>query len=84
MQEETAPIEEITLTEEAIAIPTEATAYTEEVRAIEIYEADHYGKNQVTFIIDDVYLITVDLMTRKASFAYYEEAISEGRIIPEI
>ena len=81
MQEETAPIEEITLTEEA---PTEATAYTEEVRAIEIYEADHYGKNQVTFIIDDVYLITVDLMTRKASFAYYEEAISEGRIIPEI
>lgn len=64
--------------------PTEATAYTEEVRAIEIYEADCYGKNQVTFIIDDVYLITVDLMTRKASFAYYEEAISEERIIPKI
>ena len=56
-------------------------ANTEEVTATAIYSADQYGhKSTVTFIIDNYYVVTLDLITNKASWIYLQDAIAEDNI----
>lgn len=56
-------------------------ANTEEVTATAIYSADQYGhKSTVTFIIDNNYVVTLDLITNKASWIYLQDAIKEDGI----
>lgn len=54
---------------------------TEEMQATAIYNIDQYGhKSTVTFIIDNYYVVTLDLITNKSSWLYLQDAIAEDNI----
>ena len=52
---------------------------TEEMQATAIYNTDQYGHNNtITFIIDNYYIVNLELLTNKASWTYLQDAIREG------
>ena len=52
---------------------------TEEMQATAIYNTDQYGHNNtITFIIDNYYVVTLELLTDRARWTYLQDAIREG------
>lgn len=54
---------------------------TEEMQATAIYNTDQYGHNNtITFIIDNYYVVFLELLTDRATWTYLEDAIRDGEL----
>lgn len=51
------------------------------MQATAIYNTDQYGHNNtITFIIDNYYVVFLELLTDRATWTYLEDAIRDGEL----